>query len=129
MNNGGTEIYCPFCRSFKVCSGSVKLSEFSVENSYFGNYTDEQRLTHSKCKDLSFFARGRLCLTCNRKFITVEIHENVLQELIDLRNKMVNIREKANNFNENNSTSGHLTDILEFLEELEEISLDDFKPK
>lgn len=119
MNDGGTEIYCPFCKGFKVCSGSVKLSEFGSDNSYFGNYYDEQRRSYSKHADLSFFARGRLCLTCKRKFITVEIHEDVIKQLVELRNIFDTIKQDAEIFTLSSSAVEHLTDLSNFIQKID----------
>jgi len=83
MNNGGTEMYCRNCETTQFCK-KINLSEFGDE-SYLGDCSNEQRRWSSKYPDLQFFMRGRKCLVCKSEFITVEIHESALQELVRLR--------------------------------------------
>lgn len=123
-NDGGTKIHCPFCKDFRVCE-RIDLSNFDQFNSYLGNFSDKQREAHWKYSDLSYFMRGRECKICQRKFITVEIHEAALKELADLRDKLVSISNEAKEFDESASAGAHLSNLSDFLEKMQVLSYED----
>ena len=76
MPNGGTKLFCPSCRDFAVCKAlsPTALGEPKAQRWY---RTDQQ--------DIYWFRRARQCLTCTKIFLTAEIHEALLEELIELR--------------------------------------------
>ncbi len=92
--NGGTQMYCPECGKITVCS-SIPISQ--VLNSKTGN---QQRLfMDDKSGDkVSFFRRGRQCHTCWNEFLTAEVDEGHLDELIELRDLLSEIKAHANKF-------------------------------
>lgn len=79
MPKGGTKIYCPNCEKFTICSviSPTKIGEPKGQRWY--------RQDH---QDISWFRRARLCLTCTKSFLSAEIDERLLEELIELRNKV-----------------------------------------
>ncbi len=115
MSEGGTTMYCPNCQKDKVCR-SIGVGNFG-EETYFGNYKDEQRRNIDKYPDLSFFMRGRECQTCQKKFLTVEIHENALNELVRLRAVLEEIKHKAIYL----PTVEEATNLSEFLQYLDKL--------
>ncbi len=79
MSKGGTKIFCPSCKSFNICKGlsPTTLGEPKAQRWY--------RTDHL---DISWFRRARQCLTCENKFLTAEVDEMLLEELIKLREKL-----------------------------------------
>lgn len=77
--SGGTDIYCPSCESIQTCKANTHvLDELKGYRRQRRRYEDEQ---------INLFERGRECLRCTGKFITAEIIEDYLLELLDLRKK------------------------------------------
>ncbi|MCB1099846.1 MAG: hypothetical protein KDN22_30040 [Verrucomicrobiae bacterium] len=74
----GTDMWCPECRLMTCCK-AVSPAELDYLN------PRNQRLVSSKDTDLQWFRRGRICQRCNHKFLTCEIQECYLSELLELR--------------------------------------------
>lgn len=79
MAEGGTKIYCPRCKSFAVCK--------AISPTSFGQ-PKAQRWHRTDYPDLSWFRRGRLCLSCGQKFLSVEVDEAFIVELVELRERL-----------------------------------------
>ena len=77
MSVGGTEIYCPNCKSNQICKAHPP--------SYLGEGR-ERRLEIETHSDIHWFRRARECLTCGHAFLTGELDEAFIKELVDLRN-------------------------------------------
>jgi hypothetical protein len=79
MSIGGTKIYCPNCKAITVCASIHlhKMKEPKVRRFYIPKY-----------KDVQWFRRGRECLSCNHKFLTAEVNEDFVNELVALREKL-----------------------------------------
>ena len=75
----GTKIYCPKCAAFSVCRAipPTKAGEPKGQRWYRSDY-----------RDISWFRRARKCLLCETVFLTAEVEEKFLEELISLREKM-----------------------------------------
>lgn len=75
MAKGGTQIYCPKCGSNQICRAvpPTALGERSA-----------RRLTMENHEDIRWFRRGRECLSCGYKFLTGELHEAFIDELVEL---------------------------------------------
>ena len=80
MPVGGTRLFCPNCTSETVCRA---VSPTKLER------RKQQRISHAVHGDLHWFRRGRECLACGYLFLTGELSETFIQELIDLRNAWV----------------------------------------
>lgn len=81
--NGGTEIYCPNCNSFQVCK-AINPSKIAYEHG--------QRWS---CSDVHWFRRGRECLSCGTEFLTAEVDEGLVNELLELRTVLSGIKQNA----------------------------------
>lgn len=79
MAKGGTEIYCPGCKSFSVCRG--------VSPTNIGK-PKAQRWYRTDYQDIAWFRRGRECLDCGHKFLTAEVDEAFIEELVELRERL-----------------------------------------
>jgi hypothetical protein len=118
MSDGGTIIYCPKCVEFTECK-RIDLANFGSETSYFGNYENEQRRPNRQYPDLSSFMRGRQCLEYNHEFISVEIHEDSLYELIQLRTKLHEIEQDFEPLTMGAPASEHLLKVASLLKKME----------
>lgn len=76
----GTRIYCPSCKGFNVCQAlsPTKVGKPKAQRWYWREH-----------QDISWFRRARKCLTCNQIFLSAELDERLLDELISLREKLV----------------------------------------
>jgi len=81
-----------------------------------------QRWYRQEHQDLQWFRRGRKCLTCDLDFITAEIDEDFLDELVQLRTALAQIKSNAESYiEESNNASealGRLTSSLNVLRAL-----------
>ena len=82
-------MYCPSCRTIRVCQ-SPSLSSIGESSG--------QRWRHTEHADLNWFRRARRCLTCGEEFITAELNEKYLDELVELRNALSEVKQKAEQF-------------------------------
>ena len=73
---GGTQIHCPYCKEVRICS--------AVSPSLYGE-SSNQRIYFVKHTDVQIFRRCRFCLTCEQTFLTAEVDEDLLNELVQLR--------------------------------------------
>lgn len=77
----GTAIYCSNCKSFTVCK-ALPNTEMSMPK--------YQQWEHSDYNDIAGFRRSRSCFRCGHKFLTAEVDESFIHELVDLRNRFTN---------------------------------------
>lgn len=90
MTSGGPLIYCPQCGELAHCrSVQLKLAEnanikLKARNIYFKAH-----------HDIQWYRRARQCSICSTVFITAEINEKFLDELVGLRNRLFARREVA----------------------------------
>jgi hypothetical protein len=75
----GTKIYCPNCKEFNICK--------AVSPTTLGK-PKAQRWYRTDYQDISWFRRARRCLTCKQSFLSAELDETLLEELIKLREKL-----------------------------------------
>lgn len=76
MAKGGTKIYCAECKAIQVCR-AISPTEFDEPSA--------QRVQDERYADLHWFRRGRECLSCGHKFLTGELDEAFIRELVELR--------------------------------------------
>ncbi len=62
--------------------------------------------------------RGRECQSCKYKFLTIEIHEDALKELVDLRDIKSEINDKIS-YLPNVEYMTKIKDLLQYLEKLD----------
>jgi transcriptional regulator NrdR family protein len=115
MKDGGTKMYCPACDTIQVCRAipTTSLGEASG-----------QRWFSPEHDDLNWFRRGRECLECGETFITAEIRENFLDELMELRKALGKIKLNAEQYmKESAAASESLAKLSESLEVLRALNL------
>jgi len=72
MKKGGTNIYCPGCKSFTVCR-AIPPTRTGKPKAQRWHRTDHE--------DISWFRRGRECLSCGHLFLSAEVDEAFIEEL------------------------------------------------
>ncbi|EJN17932.1 hypothetical protein PMI36_05349 [Pseudomonas sp. GM79] len=79
MPNKGTKVYCPNCRKFTICRALSPTKAGKPK---------AQRWYKTDHRDISWFRRARACSSCESLFLTAEIDERILEELIALRTNL-----------------------------------------
>ncbi len=112
--NGGTMMHCPSCGTTTVCK-AISLSSLGEKAG--------QRWYMKQHTDIQWFRRGRECKGCGFKFKTSEIDEKFIEELVELRDALGNIKRNAEQYvieAEKASTSlDEFTNSLELLRALD----------
>ncbi|WP_418647672.1 hypothetical protein ACNQFN_00405 [Thauera butanivorans] len=83
---GGTKKWCPTCQSINVCA-AVNPSSLGEES--------EQRWYQKDHTDIQWFRRALVCLECGSSWLTAELPESFLDELVELRDALREIKENA----------------------------------
>jgi len=86
VSQGGTRKWCPSCKTIRVCT--------AVSPSTFG-LSSEQRWYREDYKDIRWFRRCLVCQTCSHEWITAELPESFLDELVELRNVLKDLKLNA----------------------------------
>lgn len=86
---GGTKIYCPHCNSVQICE-AIPTTDLGKPSG--------QRWHKAHHADLQFFRRGRRCMECRTTFLTAEVHESFLDELVELRGALSQIKKDTEQY-------------------------------
>ena len=86
---GGTKKWCPDCGKITVCR-AVNPSELGYEAG--------QRWYKTDHTDVRWFRRGLICNECESEWLTAEIQEDFLDELIQLREALKDIKVNAEHY-------------------------------
>ena len=79
MTKGGLSIFCPTCQTFSVCAAiSPHMLGLSKARRW-------KNINHS---DIQWFRRARECRVCKHRFTTAEINEELLNEIVELRERL-----------------------------------------
>ncbi len=97
--DGGTKMYCLHCKRVRVCSA---VSTREVDPSLALG----QRWYIRTHDDLQFFRRGRECQTCFHNWLTVEIPESHLDELVELREALADLKQHAETYVDEAKSAG-----------------------
>lgn len=110
--DGGTQLYCPRCKAIRVCKG---VSTREVRPGIKAG----QRWRKIGHDDLHFFRRGRRCQTCYRSWLSVEILESQLNELVELREALADLKANAEDYIEqSDAAADSLAQLKESLDVL-----------
>jgi hypothetical protein len=107
-------MWCSRCEQITVCS--------AVDPASLGNPSGQRwhRLDHA---DIQWFRRGRVCLTCGHEFLTAETREQFLEELVELREALRQIKINAEAYVAESTAAagalGRLTESLSVLRALQ----------
>ena len=83
---GGTQKWCPSCSDVQVCT---------AKNPSQLGFASEQRWYRSDHVDIQWFRRGLVCASCGHKWLSAELPEDFLDELVELRNALRDIKANA----------------------------------
>jgi hypothetical protein len=112
---GGTRMFCPYCEKIEVCK-AVPLTWLD------GN--SGQRLYRADHSDIQWFRRSRECLSCSNQFYTAEIDEDFLDELVQLRDALGDIKMNARKYiQQANKASASLSKLADSLDVLKALDL------
>ena len=103
VSQGGTKKWCPTCQSVQVCAAvnPSTLGEGSGQRWYKTNHTDIQ-----------WFRRGLVCQKCASEWLTAELPEKFLDELVELRDALKEIKQNAESYvKESQKASASLTKL------------------
>lgn len=90
--SGGTNMWCSNCEEITECK-AVPAAHIT------GRTADYQQTKYMlQSPDIKMFQRGRRCLTCDYKFITLEIDEDFFIEFLMLRNSLRDIKKNSENY-------------------------------
>lgn len=87
--SGGTDMWCPECKSIMTCKAipGASVTDRSRDHA--------QRWHHAQHADLNWFQRGRECLVCGHRFLTGEMNIDYLFELAELRDALSKVKANA----------------------------------
>ncbi len=88
MTKGGPLLNCPNCGQLAHCL-SVPLAKAEQEQARNLYFTAQQ--------DVRWYRRARQCSSCSKVFLTAEIGEKFLDELVSLRKRLIKKRQAAVN--------------------------------
>lgn len=82
-------MYCPTCKTVTSCAG---------KSPSLVGLPSGQRWHRTDHPDIQWFRRLRLCNVCGEAFITAEINEGFLTELVELRSALAAVKEHAESY-------------------------------
>jgi hypothetical protein len=104
---GGTQKWCPQCRTVRVCA-AVNPSQLGFESG--------QRWQSVEHSDIQWFRRGLVCQTCEHEWLSAEVPEDFVNELVELRNALRDVKANAESYaKESDKASKSLSRLSESL--------------
>lgn len=82
-------MWCPSCKTIQVCA-AVPLTHLGHESG--------QRWQRTDHPDIQWFRRGRCCKACGHEFVTAEMNEDHLEELVELRDALSALKANAEQY-------------------------------
>ena len=110
---GGTQKWCPVCKTVRVCA---------ARNPSSLGYQSGQRWYQTEHSDIQWFRRGLVCQHCQHEWLSAEVPEAFLDELVQLRNALRDIKTNAEQYTKESSKAakslGKLSESLSVLRAL-----------
>jgi hypothetical protein len=111
----GTKMFCPHCQEINECR-AIKPNEVGLKGG--------QRWYRTDSPDIQWFRRIRQCLGCSEVFITAEVNEDYLDELVELRSALREIKLNAEQYlKESTAASKTLTKLSASLGVLQALNI------
>lgn len=82
-------MWCPECDEIRVCKG-ISPTALGMESGRRWYRVDHE--------DLRWFRRGRECLKCGHQWLTSELQEDFLEELVELRDALSDLKRNAEKY-------------------------------
>ncbi len=89
VTQGGTQKWCPKCQVVTVCA-AVNPSQLGA--------TSGQRWFRRDHSDIRWFRRGLVCKKCDHEWLSAEVPEEFLDELVELRDALSDIKSNAETY-------------------------------
>ena len=89
VEQGGTRKWCPRCKATRVCA--------AVNPSQLGEGSG-QRWYREEHSDIQWFRRGLVCQSCEHKWLSAEVPERFIDELVELREALRDIKINAETY-------------------------------
>jgi len=86
-------MWCPGCQQETICAAR-NLSAHGLRGG--------QRQRHED-QEINWFRRARECLSCGETYLTVELNEDYLDELIELRKALADVKTHAEEYTHESS--------------------------
>jgi hypothetical protein len=113
VQKGGIDMWCPHCNAIRVCR---------ADNPSTHGKPSGQRWYKISHTDVQWFRRGRTCTTCYSKWLTAELPESHVEELVRLRDFLPEIKAQATRFlAESRTAAASLAHLEKFLGDLDEL--------
>lgn len=115
VEQGGTQMWCPTCKEIRICA-AIPLTRIG--------YKSGQRWYKTDHPDINWFRRGRECMTCGHEFVTAEMNEEFLEELVELRGALADLKKNAEKYiKESDTASKTLKSLSKSLKVLKALRL------
>ncbi len=115
VTQGGTQKWCPNCQAIEVCA-AVNPSQLGA--------TSGQRRYSDDHSDIQWFRRGLVCETCSHEWLSAEVPEDFIDELVELRDALRDIKANAEAYaKESSRASKSLAKLSEALSVLRALEL------
>lgn len=89
ISQGGTKTWCPRCKEIKICQ-AIPASSIGEKSG--------QRWFRKDHDDIRWFRRARRCLHCEHEFLTAEVDEHFIGELVKLREALADVKASAERY-------------------------------
>lgn len=103
VQQGGTRTWCPNCKEVRVCR---------AENPHQVAGDSGQMWQRPDHKDITWFRRLRICKECNHRFLTAELEEKFVEELVTLRSSLVDVKKRIGTFAKQSASAARSLDDL-----------------
>jgi hypothetical protein len=99
-------MYCPRCKEITTCKAIPGADVTHDARDY------SQRKYYTKHSDIQFFQRGRKCLACDFKFQSGEVSLKFLEELVELRVALGDIKRNAETYTQQSAAAAESLEKL-----------------
>ncbi|TDO14619.1 hypothetical protein EV580_2752 [Mycobacterium sp. BK086] len=112
---GGTQKWCPKCETIRVVK-SVGPSSLGARSG--------QRFYRKEHDDIHYFRRGQECQTCWHEWLSAEVPEDFIDELVELREALSDIKENVEAYSkESENAAKSLVSLSKSLSDLRALNI------
>lgn len=109
-----TEKWCPKCKAIRIIK-AVSPSSLGARSG--------QRLYRTDHEDIRFFRRGQECQTCLHDWLSAEVPERFINELVELRDALRYIKKDAEAYyKESQIAANSLAKLSKYLSDLSSLN-------
>jgi hypothetical protein len=112
---GGTQKWCPQCKAIRVVR-TVSTSSLGARSG--------QRFYRTNHEDIQYFRRGQECQTCWHDWLSAEVPEDFIDELVELRDALRDIKKNAEAYSkESENAAKSLASLSKSLSDLRALNI------